>query len=755
MPETAEEFYNKFTAKQESQNAEQFYTDFVARSEQEPDFATEVAKGVKPALEIGVALVGGFAGGPTPLGAGLAAGGAALGSAAGDLFERAVGLRKPIETPKELAEDIGGLAVLAVTQYMTDRIFTGLINAGVEKLAASRTAKKAVQAEKRALADYARKEAGIITTSADITGSKTAKQLEAIGALLPPSSKPMEVAATNKLKGYEKLVKNTLRDYSPKAELVEAVEGATQQLDTVKFERIGRFKNKVNEFATGFGSKALAQSGDDAITSGEILSKTFRDEVVNPAYDAVAAVRPEGRVKLSKVVSFAQSKLEELTKLQKWEQKAVSDKFPLLVDTLTDFSPRGAIDPKELIAQGVPEHMVDDVIKNLNIPTEAPEFTVKQITDKIKFLGNLAAKEDIAFATKSGVKFQGNVAGGIYKELRNVLTNELDDIIIASGDDAFISAWSNAKSKASEAFEVWDSSVFKLMKKDPQNWAKPGGILFKPYNEAVLKKINRAIGEDAYNNLVGAWLREISESPKGFTKVLGNLDSETFSQIFKKGSERFQARNLIKSGDATEVAISKISSLVKKYPEAFVSNIYRDISSYKFAKKLLPSSTMDELKSVWLEKSLGVGKHGFLHPTGLSDFLDDMPLKFKKEIFSKSGELARMNKVAEVGNLIKDADKIADLAAGRKQSLIFFGYTASVIRSILNLDPIGVGGQLGVPYFTSKFYLSPAGSKLLTEGIKIPAGSKQAAEWLKRVVAVSVGKKAREDVFSDARKRGK
>lgn len=424
---------------------------------------------------------------------------------------------------------------------------------------------------------------------------------------------------------------------------------------------------------------------------------------------------------------------------------------------------------KELSKTPILASKYESIIKDLNNIKTARGWDWESTELTRRLYRDTASKLNEAYATG----YKGQIATGkgkeyqIYESLNKSLKSDQDSYIELLGGE-IKSKYEIAKKTAQSLKTTYgNSEIVKLVQ------SHPGEVIdeiLKPTGYAEIEAVKKAIGQSNFdkiikpgitNKLLGIGKDEVFD-PAYTQKQLSKLNDQLLAKIYtpeemkiltnaaKKGIDFASKlmypsflKQIAESGKESAYGIAKQAfSQEGKYLTRNLSTIYRladkttkDELKYQITVQLFtgkqPPTAIDPM-SVGSREPRLVGFSGRAFRKQLDRFY---PLL--RQFGYSSEDIGLLKKIANVGEGLKGAEKIAGNPSGTGQAMATQAQIGVAASLLFSGHPLMAAGVAGGPYILAKAYLSPVGRKLLTEGLRIPIGTEQATEWLTKMMAYS------------------
>lgn len=598
------------------------------------------------------------------------------------------------------------------------------------------------------------KELGVKPTPADITKSKTLSFLEANMRRLYGSGKLFhegDVENTQKLIDQYKNAIASGKGASSVEELGIAIKNNVDEFVGRADVTRGKFLNRYrNILLKDLGSPDTYEQLGSGFHQSVVDESQALKKVVNDSYEEVKGM-----------IGAAIPKEQQNVPLT--ETKKVAEKYI-----------------KELSATPILQREYKGIISDLDnvVSTNKSDWDSTELARRL--YRDAAVKADEAFQAKipgggGQIKEGKSQEALIYGKLRNALEIDQETFTksLGKGIQEKYEAAKGLSRTLKQKFR--NPAILKLVKTHPGEVVDE---ILKPGGYAEVEAVQNAIGNDNFNKIVkpgitnkllGVGTDEIF-NPAHTEKQLSRLNTQLLNKIYtpsefktitdmaKKGTN-FSNKELYpsflkpiaESGKESAYGIAKQAfSQDGKYLTRNLSTLY----------KLSDQATKDELK-YQMTVQLFTGKQ----PPGATDPMsigarEPRLIAFSGKAFTKqlnkfypllktfgySGEdIALMKKIANVADRLGGSERLAQNVSGTGQAIATQAQITAAISLLFSGHPVTAGAVMGAPYIIAKAYMSPTGRKLLSEGLKIPAETPQAVEWLTKMGTYSMARNTGEN----------
>jgi hypothetical protein len=220
-----------------------------------------------------------------------------------------------------------------------------------------------------------------------------------------------------------------------------------------------------------------------------------------------------------------------------------------------------------------------------------------------------------------------------------------------------------------------------------------------------------------------------------FKRVVRQLENDVDSFAAEHGgafeTAWHEARNTARAG--YELFDSrKIRQVMNAEPSQLVNHFRnKNADSVNLIKKAVGPRSFDQLRGAWLESIIKTNEKGQVRPASLGSAINKIDRGTLESIF-KPGELKEIQEIANLGQRLQGAEKVAGNPSGTGQTLMTPSFYGSIGAMVATGNIPGAITTLFTPPVLAKLYLSKAGRQYLTEGFKIKPDTPQASAWLRK-----------------------
>jgi hypothetical protein len=228
---------------------------------------------------------------------------------------------------------------------------------------------------------------------------------------------------------------------------------------------------------------------------------------------------------------------------------------------------------------------------------------------------------------------------------------------------------------------------------------------------------------------------------RNFSKMVDSAMEESAKNLSPDAYKAWREANTFYRGYKQKFNNDFMASLVKvaeKAPEKVIDKIFQNgaVTQIRNVKDLVPAKTFETLKASYVQKIMQESINGgdFVVGKTLKHKLKAMGQPALKEIFSQQ-ELQRIYNVAKIGETVQrptggGGGMLVQLMQGSGAVGLVTGLTTG-----RNDVAASSGIVLIAPNVLARMVLSPAGSRYLMQGFRIPARSKEAATISSKILS--------------------
>lgn len=670
----------------------------------------------EPALEAGASTAGAIAFAPLapPFGSVFGGGGGFAAAKRLEKFiEHSIGLGEPesiLEGFKATGEDF-----LLGTLYEGGGQITSAVGSKVlGKVLAPEKSRMTPDAVKRLELS---KKFGLEATPAEVTLSKPLSQFESLLEKIPFSSGKIQ---DRRLLQLLKLTKERELLLSKNANN-EAIERVGLKIQDNVDDYIKSLAGKKTEITNDMRNILLSKLGTEETfgslgsSAKEILKTTSQawQTKGTELYLKAGSNVPEGTV--IKVDNLQDTAIVQLKRLI---QRPKSLRNNVLIRKLLDLS--GMSEKTLSVINNLPKEQADQVLNQIK-----QGYTWEGLQGTIQELNDLISSSDFAVKQgQAGVKGLSSTSGGIYKLLKKSIIADIEKFSNLPGNENVKIDLDIANEFWSKGKKVYESPIIqKILRTNPENLVD---IIIKPKSGTDIKTFKSAVGNNGFELLKKGFTKKLLnnfESGKKFLSQLNRYDDETLRSLYSD-KEIGQLKRLgevdIKL-DKELVANPLFRTLVNQQPQNVVDIIVKpnNTTNIDMIEKIVGKDGVKEIAAKHLEKILELNKHELFSPGLMLTQLKRYGNATNERLLGK-GTWKELQEFAKVSEVMRGAEIIAGNPSGTAQNLLTF-----VVGGMAIKNPIKNIYLFITPRTLAQMYLSKPAMKWLTEGINVPAGTKE------------------------------
>lgn len=366
---------------------------------------------------------------------------------------------------------------------------------------------------------------------------------------------------------------------------------------------------------------------------------------------------------------------------------------------------------------------------------------------------------------KQGENYTSLVYGSLKKAIENDQQSFLDSLpggIGLNSRDLFTQA-KKISGEMAEKFK--NSEMLKIIESNAEDVIDAA---FKPRGIEEINALKNALGKEKFEEIIQPivtnklMLTDNLEkySPEVFNKQLDRYGKEVIDAVY--GQNGYTAlKNVARQGmDILSMPISTqterkfLENLIKQSdPKAIVSSIFTSGESKYLARnfdyilKVSDQPTKDALKyNLVIELFTKNQKTNPLTDQLTQKELETFSTKaFRKTLFRYRDVLGKVfdekdinlfRKIANVGDYLKSAERIAANPSGTASGVGQMGQMAATVKYLLTSSFGMAAGVTGLPYVVARLYMSPLGRKYLTEGFQVSATSLKGVDLMTKMTGI-------------------
>ena len=603
--------------------------------------------------------------------------------------------------------------------------------------------------EKGAILKFAEKQ-GIKLTPAEITTNMGISQFENLLSKLPASSQVM----------YKQSLDNLKMLTSWREKLLET-KGMSKEVEQVGQKVVDEFSAFVNK--AGLQKNAQVKAIKDtlsrtlgSIQTSETVGTQSGKQIVDWTkqasdkaevyYTKAKANAPVGNVvPINNTMKFAKTELEGILKA------APSLQDSKIVSVLKDFAGKKDMGGYE------------DNLAIMNALQEQGVFNKSWagLESNRKMLNQLIAAGDKTYG--SGAQMMSDSETGILKQLKKNIDIDMSAYAESQGGE-LQQAYDAARKFYRTVSEIKDkANVGKLINIADKQPAKFVDTVIKAGETNSIKAVKSVMG-NKFQAVESRFTQDILDNAaesgtfdgQKLLKVLNSYGDDTLRAVYG-GNEKINMLRSLANGalkieqfPTVNKFYTDVVKLLEKHPEKVMQYIYQpnSVKNIRLAKTVLSPEANAEVERLFIADLLTINKD--IPAVGQLVSPAKTTTKFFKygdnviqEAVGKETALA-LRDFKNVTTHMQIAERLAGNPSGTGQTLLAYGWYLGnfpfIISSVYHGNwaaAIGETVLMIAPYGAARLYLSPIGRKIITEGLKLPSGSPQAAEWLTKIIAIA------------------
>lgn len=587
------------------------------------------------------------------------------------------------------------------------------------------------------------KELGIELSPAEATGSKGLALYE---SMLDKS--PFSTGIINEwreLKQLKPLV--DLRNKMVDSGNTEQVEVVGQKIKEQVDKFLGQYKNmnedQLNLLRTNILKKMGSQDTYESLgmKTLELIKKRSKENyaAAGELYAKVGEQIPEGTaIRLDNLKKAASDLLESEIKQPPSLQEGQA------IRVLKDLSGRNdasAVSMDEYAGYG--EDAVRQIQEILSKEGEKG-FDWKTIQGIRSRLNTRIANTDAAMKTRQpDTKFQSTVESGIYKQLRKALDEDIETFAKESGG-TIKESFDLANAFYKEGKQIYNApAIRRMLSSNPERIVD---MIFRPGGGSEIDLVRNAIGKESFENILKpTFTKRILDTGDVFDpKMMGARIKQYGDEMLAKVYNKDEIKALKELKDNGKMIIDNklignpfLRTIASERPEIVIDSIlgsYEKMpSSGKILKNVLlirssvDKPTFEGLQQTMSDRIFKLNQlTGSVQPEKLSKTIQTYEKVLK--VFYTPEQVSWLKQIAETGRLMSAAEKSAANPSGTAQNVITWGTAGAIlepaIRGKIGGTLAGIGTGILAPKAMANIYLSDAGRRYFTMGLKTPIGTK-------------------------------
>lgn len=512
-----------------------------------------------------------------------------------------------------------------------------------------------------------------------------------------------------------------------------------------------------------FGTKRSAEEvGDLAQTAGVERSKQARARASAP-FNALKEQLPEGTTVKTDTVEAALREAADDPDMPPGSIGQLRRFLGMVEDTPQITQLREAMNR---MPEGHPSRA--SVARALD-EAGAPPRTWEQVQKTRTKLDELVRRENPAWATKNpGLQGQITGRGRVYLNLRRALDADIQKFSDDMGG--------TFKGEYESARAGWRAFKQRYTNKDflsvmNKNASQVSESVFQSGNVERVRAFRDGVGHEAFDQVARRFVTDLigDGSPQAIDKAIKKYGEDVLREGL--GKDRLLTLKAIsrraKKLDELPVSDPVLRDILRVRPEQVFDTIIRrgtkptrervEAENLKRLGSVLPiigESGKKRLAAKALERIFAENKHGVLSPNDILTMQQAYGEKTLEALFPKKA-LQEIVGIGKLSNELVRAGQRAANPSGTAASLITFLTPLQFIREALSLDVAGAAktafGAVGAPTVMAKVYLSPAGRKWLTVGLRLPKDSPERIKAMGQLATIIGAEATNDDETGTAR----
>ena len=713
-------------------------------------------KTVKPLIELGAMTAGSVTGssaGPagTVAGGGL---GYAMGKKVTDIIDKQIlkleGVKrrgKPIS--KELLGSLNDIKN-GMMMEMGGQVVGKAIPKAVEIVTAPFS--KRMTPEATAFRANAIK-AGITPTPHDVVGTKSLGLVESLMEKIPGSADVIrDLRVKKQLEPLTRQLEQLYTENASKESIDTLGRKIWTQVDDylrteqrLKGDTLNRMRTIVlAKLGSPQSYTALGLEGKELLKAKSIAY----NERANELYNAVGKFLGKKKFKTPELNRVAQQILNERKML------AAQDKT--LLAHLKWASKSDAIPPEtKAKVMELPSHVRKEIMSDLK-----KEFDLSRSWETLQSfrseMGELAIMQDPTKAAIPGTKFTITKKGRDYIRLKAAVTKDMETAASEQGGKAW-AKYIEANTFYGKSARIYKSkAIRRLIQADPE---KVIDIAFRPGATTEIKMLKDAAGLNGFlklrdgftNKLLASGKKDIFD-PNNFRLSLERYGDEMLEEVYGKKTV-VQLKKIAQDGlnlGSQTPGQPFLKAITREYPDTVVDRIigapesklqsHTLLKNIQIIKQAIKPKEFEALGNKLITKLMSLHQDtGLVKPQVFSKMVDKYNHRVLRRFFPYE-KVEQLKNLANIARRIESAEKVAGNPSGTGQTLIAWG----LFRMIMQRPVMGAVVAF-TPKQLAKIYTSKFGMKWLTDGFKVPSGTKKAAELATKLTAIIATDEYEED----------
>lgn len=481
----------------------------------------------------------------------------------------------------------------------------------------------------------------------------------------------------------------------------------------------------------------------------EIIGKRSAEAVAkkNAVYAEMADFIPQENMATPTLASTAKKNLEQLSQLPNQDATLMKT---LKWASDSDIEKRATLDSIAAYPPAVQKQIMEKNGIAGDVLVERDWGTLQRFRTQ---LNDLIRQNDLAI--KSGnpsLKGQTTNEGRIYGELKAALDKDLEGAAKKTGGEAWDRYQAANAFYKDEYAPIWKQAGI-IRKVAFSNPGAVADVVLQPRNVLEVETLRKAMGEQAFNETVKPAITNklLGKSdifdPKELAASLEKYGDEVIGKIYAPGEIAF-LKDIAKGGgfNLNEVIPAGMKSLVneisKRSPETVADvvltawdktpNTPRLVENILKIRTMVDKETFEGIKAEFASRLFQENPiTKYIQPERLSRHIQKLEPALK--LLYSPEQVSWLNKVAETGRLMAMAEKSAANSSGTAMNVVTWGTFGAILNSPIQ----GIGTGVIAPKFMANIYLSDAGRRYFTEGLKTPLGTKRGTEIATKLAEIA------------------
>ncbi len=483
--------------------------------------------------------------------------------------------------------------------------------------------------------------------------------------------------------------------------------------------------------------ESIGKSAQDAIAA---RSKATYD-AAGDLYKKVGELIPEGTVvQTNGLTKTSQGLLDQELK------KPVSLQNPQVIKVLRDLS--GQTDETMQQINNYPEAVRGQILSKMNAEgVNGRDWnTIQSMRSE---LNSRIAQADASTRTSHpGAKFQSTPEAGVYKQLRKALDADIQVFADKSGGNVK-QTFDLANSFYKEGKLTYNApAIRRVLSSNPE---RVTDMIFRPKGGGEVDLVKKAIGDEVFNKtLKPSFTKRLLDTgdlfnPKVLETNIKKYGKELLEKVYTPDELKI-IHGLASDGKIVMedklVGGQFLKSLASQRPEIIVDSIIGSsermpssptvLRNILLTRSVVDKPTFDGIRAAMSDRLFRMNQlTGFVQPERLSKAVQTYE-RVLKVIYTPE-QVAWLKQVSDTGKLMSNAERMAANPSGTAQNVITWGTWGALLN-----NPIS-GAFTGIiaPKAMANIYLSDAGRRYFTMGLKTPIGTKQGVNIATKITEIA------------------